>query len=46
LVKQRFPAFTPAQVRAKLMATAADLGVPGNDPLYGAGLVDCNAATL
>jgi subtilisin len=46
LVKQRFPAFTPAQVRAKLLATAADLGVPGNDPLYGAGLVDCNKATL
>jgi|WetSurSiteA1Bulk_404760.scaffolds.fasta_scaffold00101_3 subtilisin len=46
LVKQRFPAFTPAQIKAKLMASAADLGVPGNDPFYGAGLVDCNAATL
>jgi subtilisin len=46
LVKQRFPAFTPAQIRAKLLATAADLGVPGNDPYYGAGLVNCNAATL
>lgn len=46
LVKQRFPAFTPAQIRARLLLTAADLGVPGNDQLYGAGLVDCNQATL
>lgn len=46
LVKQRFPAFTPAQIKAKLLATAADLGAPGNDPYFGAGLVDCNAATL
>lgn len=46
LIKQRFPTFTPAQIRAKLMITAADLGAPGNDPLYGAGLVDCNRATL
>ena len=46
LVKQRFPAFTPAQIRAKLMATSTDLGAPGNDPFYGAGLVDCNKATL
>lgn len=46
LVKQRFPAYTPAQIKAKLLATAADLGAPGNDPYYGAGLVDCNTATL
>ncbi len=46
LVKQRFPFFTPAQVRAKLLSTAADLGVPGNDPVYGSGLLNCNAATL
>ena len=46
LVKQRFPTFTPAQIKAKLRATASDLGAPGNDPFYGAGLVDCNKATL
>jgi subtilisin len=46
LVKQRFPAFTPAQIKAKLMATAADLGAPGNDEFYGAGLVNCYTATL
>ncbi len=46
LVKQRFPTFTPAQIKAKLMATATDLGTPGNDPSYGAGLVNCNLATL
>jgi subtilisin len=46
LVKQRFPFFTPAQIRAKLLGTAADLGVPGNDPVFGSGLLNCNAATL
>ncbi|MBB3840198.1 subtilisin [Runella defluvii] len=46
LVKQRFPFFTPAQIRLKLMATASDLGAPGNDPTYGMGLVNCDLATL
>lgn len=46
LVKQRFPAFTPAQIRAKLMNTASDLGVPGNDPTYGRGLLNCDLATV
>jgi subtilisin len=46
LVKQRFPVFTPAQIRAKLMSTASDLGAPGNDPIYGRGLLNCNLATL
>lgn len=46
LVKQRFPAFTPAQVRARLMNTASDLGVPGNDPTYGRGLLNCDLATV
>ncbi|MCI0654555.1 MAG: S8 family peptidase [Methylococcaceae bacterium] len=46
LVNQRFPTFTPAQISARLRATASDLGVPGNDPFYGSGLVNCNTATL
>lgn len=46
LVKQRFPAFNPAQIRAKLMNTASDLGVPGNDPTYGRGLLNCDLATV
>jgi subtilisin len=46
LVKQRFPFFMPAQIRAKLLSTASDLGVPGNDSVYGAGLLNCNTATL
>lgn len=46
LVKQRFPALSPAQIRAKLMSTAADLGVPGNDATYGRGLLNCDLATV
>ena len=46
LVKQRFPAFSPAQIRAKLMNTASDLGVPGNDSTYGRGLLNCDLATI
>lgn len=46
LIKQRFPTFTPAQIRSKLVGTCSDLGVPGNDPVYGSGLVNCDGATL
>jgi subtilisin len=46
LIKQAFPAFTVSQIKAKLLKTARDLGVAGPDDTYGAGLLDCNAATL
>lgn len=46
LIKQKFPMFTPAQVKAKLIVSSSDLGVPGNDPTYGAGLLNCDKATL
>jgi serine protease len=36
---------TPAAVEARLKATARDLGQPGPDPYYGAGLIDAAAAT-
>lgn len=36
---------TPAQVLARLEATARDLGPPGRDDEFGAGLVDAAAAT-
>jgi serine protease len=36
---------TPAAVERRLEATARDLGPPGRDPVYGAGLVDAGAAT-
>jgi serine protease len=36
---------TPDAVEARLKATARDLGVPGPDNFYGAGLVDAAAAT-
>jgi subtilisin len=45
LVKARYPAWNPTQMINRLRSTAADLGVPGNDTIYGAGLLDCNAAT-
>jgi serine protease len=35
---------TPAAVKARLKATARDLGAVGNDPHYGAGLLDVGAA--
>jgi hypothetical protein len=35
---------TPAAVRARLAATATDLGPPGEDPTNGAGRLDCYAA--
>ena len=36
---------TPAAIERRLKATARDLGPPGRDTLYGAGLVDAGAAT-
>lgn len=35
---------TPGQIRDRLMSTARDLGNPGFDPHYGAGMVDAAAA--
>jgi serine protease len=35
---------TDSQVKTRLKATAVDLGAPGNDTTFGAGLVDPNAA--
>jgi serine protease len=39
------PAPTPAQVLARLQQTARDLGTPGKDSSYGAGLINAAAAT-
>ena len=36
---------TPATIEARLKATARDLGAPGPDSDYGAGLIDAAAAT-
>ncbi|MDA0170854.1 S8 family serine peptidase [Solirubrobacter taibaiensis] len=36
---------TPDQIEARLKATATDLGAPGPDETYGAGLVNAGAAT-
>jgi len=35
----------PADVERHLERTARDLGIPGHDRYYGAGLVDATAAT-
>jgi serine protease len=39
------PAPTPRELEAHLQATAIDLGPPGRDSRYGAGLLDAAAAT-
>jgi serine protease len=39
------PAPTPAQVLARLQLTARDLGAPGHDSSFGAGLINAAAAT-
>ena len=39
------PEPTPEQIEARLKATARDLGAPGADETYGAGMVDAGAAT-
>lgn len=44
LLVQLRPEIAPEEVRALLESTARDLGAPGRDPLYGAGLVDVCAA--
>jgi subtilisin family serine protease len=43
MLLQADPALTPARVRDALMRGARDLGPPGPDPEYGAGLADARA---
>jgi hypothetical protein len=40
LMRNRFPSYTPAQIAARLKATARDAGPRGLDPYYGAGILD------
>lgn len=44
LVWQANPALTPADVTSLLCSTAKDMGAPGNDEIYGCGLLDVGAA--
>ncbi|WP_329000564.1 S8 family serine peptidase [Kribbella sp. NBC_00709] len=44
LVKNKWPAFTPAQVAQRLEVLARDAGPRGIDPYYGHGIVDAYAA--
>ena len=46
LLKQQHPTWTPARIRARLRDTASDLGVPGADPTFGSGLLDCQRAVF
>ena len=44
LIKELRPPWSPARIRARLRATASDLGAPGDDPEFGSGLLDCQRA--
>ncbi len=44
LIKEKYPEFTPAQVKAYLEDHAQDLGTAGKDNIYGSGLVHLPAA--
>jgi subtilase-type serine protease len=44
LLFERFPYLTNAQVRDVMLTTAADLGAPGIDEIYGWGLLDLRKA--
>lgn len=44
LMIERNPALKPEQLRAILMQTARDLGAPGRDDLFGAGVADAYGA--
>ncbi|MDH7516305.1 MAG: S8 family serine peptidase [Bacteroidota bacterium] len=46
LVRTLHPSFTPDEVRGILVASARDLGPPGWDDRYGAGLVDAQRAVM
>ncbi|MEA2110063.1 MAG: S8 family serine peptidase [Pseudomonadota bacterium] len=39
LVKQKYPALTPTQIKNYLASNAVDLGTPGKENVYGSGLV-------
>ncbi len=45
LVWSAAPTATASQIRQTIVSTAHDLGAPGQDPVYGFGLVDALAAT-
>ncbi len=46
LMIERKPGLTPDQARGILLSTAKDLGPPGRDPMFGAGLADAYAALM
>jgi Subtilase family len=45
LIRSQRPDATPDEIRALLRTTARDVGAPGHDRLFGAGIVDAFAAT-
>ena len=46
LLKQHHPSWGPDKIRNRLKTTTQNLGVPHEDPTYGAGLLDCYEAVL
>lgn len=46
LLKQQHPTWPPDRIRRRLKDTAGDLGAPGTDPKFGAGLLNCETAVF
>jgi len=46
LLKELHPTWGPDRIRDRLKTTAGDLGAPGNDVNFGAGLLDCYKAVF
>ena len=46
LLKQLHPTWSPTQIRGHLKRTASDLGAPGTDERFGAGLLNCFRAVF
>lgn len=44
LIKNKWPTYTPDQIKARIKSTARDAGPRGDDKFYGAGILDAYAA--
>jgi subtilisin family serine protease len=44
LIRDKYGPMSPAELEARLRASATDLGKPGNDDYYGGGFLNAGAA--